>query len=226
MITLAVDASTYAGDIAVLDDARVLAEESVAMRGAEHEHLMPAVAAALGRAGIGPSDLDRIVCGAGPGSFTSLRIAGAIAKGIASATGRSLYAVSSLGLIVGGTQLPDGVYLAAIDAMRGEFYVGLYEVVSARAASDDSIVELEPPRIVPSDAVDALAAECGARVIGPAARSGGIQAAPRAHAAARMERTLARNGPVNLATWEPSYGRLAEAQVRWERTHGRPLSSG
>jgi tRNA threonylcarbamoyladenosine biosynthesis protein TsaB len=33
-------------------------------------------------------------------------------------------------------------------------------------------------------------------------------------------------GPVDLATWEPAYGRLAEAQVKWEREHGRALPSG
>jgi tRNA threonylcarbamoyladenosine biosynthesis protein TsaB len=32
-------------------------------------------------------------------------------------------------------------------------------------------------------------------------------------------------GPVNLASWEPDYGRLAEAQVRWEAAHGRPLTT-
>jgi tRNA threonylcarbamoyladenosine biosynthesis protein TsaB len=31
--------------------------------------------------------------------------------------------------------------------------------------------------------------------------------------------------PVALDTWEPAYGRLAEAQVKWEAAHGRPLGS-
>jgi tRNA threonylcarbamoyladenosine biosynthesis protein TsaB len=31
-------------------------------------------------------------------------------------------------------------------------------------------------------------------------------------------------GPVDLARWEPMYGRLAEAQVKWEAAHGRPLA--
>jgi tRNA threonylcarbamoyladenosine biosynthesis protein TsaB len=34
--------------------------------------------------------------------------------------------------------------------------------------------------------------------------------------------TIARE-PVDLASWEPDYGRLAEAQVRWEAAHGRSL---
>ena len=33
-------------------------------------------------------------------------------------------------------------------------------------------------------------------------------------------------GPVALDGWEPSYGRLAEAQVKWEAAHGRPLADG
>ena len=28
---------------------------------------------------------------------------------------------------------------------------------------------------------------------------------------------------VDLDRWEPDYGRLAEAQVKWEAAHGRPL---
>ena len=34
---------------------------------------------------------------------------------------------------------------------------------------------------------------------------------------------IAGGGPVDLASWEPVYGRLAEAQVKWEAAHGRPL---
>jgi tRNA threonylcarbamoyladenosine biosynthesis protein TsaB len=30
----------------------------------------------------------------------------------------------------------------------------------------------------------------------------------------------------DLATWEPNYGRLAEAQVKWEAAHGRALTAG
>jgi len=29
--------------------------------------------------------------------------------------------------------------------------------------------------------------------------------------------------PVEITTWEPEYGRKAEAQVRWETAHGREL---
>jgi tRNA threonylcarbamoyladenosine biosynthesis protein TsaB len=34
---------------------------------------------------------------------------------------------------------------------------------------------------------------------------------------------ITASGPCDLNTWEPAYGRLAEAQVKWEAAHGRPL---
>ena len=47
VITLVLEASTYAGSVALLDGTRLLGERAVAMRGREHEALMPAVAELL-----------------------------------------------------------------------------------------------------------------------------------------------------------------------------------
>jgi len=221
MITLAVDASTYAGDVAILDDSRLVAEESVAMKGADCERLMPAVASVLERADIGVAQLDRVVCGSGPGSFTSLRIAGGIAKGIASGRGCPLYAVPSMALLVGGANLRARRYLAAIDALRGEFYVALYDVMV-----DARVREIEPARLVAADDVEPLAAELGARIVSASAFTDSVTATPRARGVARAEELLQAHGPVDVGAWEPSYGRLAEAQVRWESAHGKPLSAG
>ena len=54
----------------------------VAMRGEHEERLMPAVAELLSRGKVAVEQLDAVACGAGPGSFTSLRIAASIAKGL------------------------------------------------------------------------------------------------------------------------------------------------
>src|SRR5205085_11826876 len=83
VITLVVEASTYAGSVALLDDGALVVERSVAMRGRDREALMPAVAEALDERGVPADGVGRVVCGAGPGSFTSLRIAAGIAKGLA-----------------------------------------------------------------------------------------------------------------------------------------------
>jgi len=217
MITLAIDASTYSGSVAVIRDAEILSEQTTAMKGADEERLMPAVADALSSAGIARGEIDRVVCGEGPGSFTSLRIAGAIAKGMAEGLGCPLYAAPSLGLIVAGADLRPGLYLAALDALRGQYYVGRYE-----RTVDGEVEEIDEARLVAADNLDSAALETQSKLLGPDHG----RAPPRARGVIRFERLLEARGPVNVASWEPAYGRLAEAQVRWESAHGRPLPSG
>jgi tRNA threonylcarbamoyladenosine biosynthesis protein TsaB len=218
MITLVVEASTYAGSVALLDGDRLVAERSVAMRGREREALMPAVAEVLSEAGRTPRDLGRVVCGAGPGAFTSLRIAGGIAKGIAMAAGIPLVPVSSLALLVASQSAPKpGRYLAALDAMREEHYVELFDLLA-----DRSIQPVGGLALVPSSDVERLAAEQGATALGPD-RGEPHGVAPHARGAALITNMIDAAGPADLASWEPSYGRLAEAQVKWEAAHGRSL---
>lgn len=210
------DAATYRGSVAVLDGTRVLASAAVEMRGADEERLMPAIADVMHRAGVEVSSLVRIVCGEGPGSFTSLRIAASIAKGLALGGGVPLHAVSSLALLAVSTPytLREGRYVAAFDALRGEHYVATCEV---NAAGD--LTAITPVDRWPSER---LAERAG--TIGPLVGAGlAIDATPDAAALARLGALLAGAHPVDLASWEPSYGRLAEAQVKWEAAHGRPL---
>jgi tRNA threonylcarbamoyladenosine biosynthesis protein TsaB len=214
---LALDASTYVGTIAVLRGDRVLVEAEARMRGEHEERLMPAVVGALASAGVAADGIDAIVCGAGPGSFTSLRIAGSIAKGLATARGCPLYAVSSLALAVAGARPSPGAgrWLATLDAMRGERFAAL-------VALDDAGRVIEEGHVarVPADGAEALARRLDARVL-PHEHGLG---APHARGVAQLLQRIAEQGRVDLDAWEPDYGRLAEAQVKWEAAHGRPLA--
>lgn len=224
-ITLAIEGATYQGSVAVIRDAEVLAERTLQAedggipRAGRGERLMPAVAECLDEAGVRGSDIARIVCGAGPGSFTSLRVAGSVAKGLAAGYGVELYAVSSLLLIVSGAQpsLPNGKYLSIIDAMRGEFY-------SAHILLQSGVgVQAEPPTLLSAAQLDEIRLkERSLRMVGPGQE---IDAHPHARGVAPILASIVESGPVNLASWEPDYGRLAEAQVRWEAAHGRPLTT-
>ena len=223
-LTLAIDASTYAGSVAVLRGTTVVAERVVAMRGEREERLMPAVAEALEAAGAFPTSIARVVCGGGPGSFTSLRIAASIAKAMAQAGAVPLLAVSSLTLIVAGAAdvLAPGRYLASLDAMRGEWYAALLCLTAER-----EVVELGAPALVARDRLEVLASRESATLVGPAWTQPGPSPTLPPRAAGVAHLLLARGGAlraVDLATWEPDYGRLAEAQVRWEAAHGRALS--
>jgi tRNA threonylcarbamoyladenosine biosynthesis protein TsaB len=214
-LVLALDASTYTASVALIARDSVLAERSVAMRDPRQERLMPAVAEVLGSESV--RNVARIVCGSGPGSFTSLRIAASIAKGLAVATHKPLFAVSSLALLVAGTERSpvEGRWLSLLNAMRGESFAQLFEVTSAGEISEAS--EL---RVIRDEEVPSLVRTMGARTIGPGRE---VDVSPHARGVARLTRHVSLRSAVDLATWEPDYGRLAEAQVRWEATHGRAL---
>ncbi len=71
------------------------------------------------------SDLDAIVVGIGPGSYTGLRIGVVIAKMFAWNNKIPLYTVSSLALIASSHD-GDDLILAEMDARRGNSFLGLY----------------------------------------------------------------------------------------------------
>ncbi len=220
MITLVLEAATYSGSVALVNGAQLVAERSVAMRGRDHEALMPAVAEVLADAGVPVTGVERIVCGAGPGSFTSLRIAGGIAKGLALAGGIPLVPVSSLALLVASRDgLEPGRCLGAIDALRGEHYVASFEVRQGGELTADGGFTL----VSSTDLTD-YAARAGAELIVAGATAAGV-VAPHARAATRLTKLIEATPAADLAAWEPAYGRLAEAQVKWEAAHGRPLAN-
>ena len=223
-VTLAIEGATYQGSVAVIRDTTVVAERTLSgddgglPRSGRGEMLMPAIAECMAEAGVSGKEVSRVVCGSGPGSFTSLRVAGSIAKGLASGYAVDLFAVSSLMLTVAArSDLAPGPYLSLLDAMRGEFFAQRAEVMA-----NGDIRRVGRAGIFPGSDLDSLRErETVLRVIGPGQS---MAALPHARGVARLLRDILAAGPVDIATWEPEYGRLAEAQVRWEAEHGRPLA--
>jgi tRNA threonylcarbamoyladenosine biosynthesis protein TsaB len=86
----------------------------------------------LAQAGCAWSDLDRIVVGRGPGSFTGLRIGIATARALAASLQRPLVGVSTLQSLALGyqAQASEGwladIVLAVLDARRGEVFVAAW----------------------------------------------------------------------------------------------------
>lgn len=215
MLVLALDASTYAGSVALIRDGNVIGQTTVAMRGEHEERLMPAVAEILSTHGVEVDGLDAIACGGGPGSFTSLRIAASIAKGLSAARQLPLVVAPSTLLVAAAAepQLPAGKYVVALDAMRGDFFCQDVEV-----NTDGAIRPGDSRRTTRVD-LESHAAAQGSRIIGPAEP---VPTTPHARGFAKLI-SLGLAQPVEMTTWEPEYGRKAEAQVRWEVAHGREL---
>lgn len=216
-VVLAMDAAMGDGTIALLRDGALVGSRDVVMRSDRDEIFFPALLGLLADCAMPLHALDGIVVGAGPGSFTALRVVGATAKGIAHARGLPVFAVSSLALTVAAdasTAAAGTRWFSTLDALRGECYAALVSV-----GAEGVVTQVEHLGLVRADAVAERAAELEALPIGPDAAH---RARPHARGVQRCL-ALAAVAPVDLATWEPLYGRLAEAQVKWEAAHGRPL---
>lgn len=124
MKILALDTSTEYCSVAVLLDSEILDQEVFA--GQRHSELiLPMVKRALGEAGLALVQLDGIAFGAGPGSFTGLRIACGITQGLA--FGADLPVVGICTLEALAQEAGENRVIAALDARMKEIYHAAYE---------------------------------------------------------------------------------------------------
>jgi len=129
MLLLAFDTATDVATSALVDDGRVLGERISLAR-----TVLEDVDALLRDAHATPADLDALVVGIGPGSFTSTRIGLALAQGLALALDLPVAGISTLDALATARE---GAY-PVVDARRREVFVLGPHV----AAPDD--LELEP----------------------------------------------------------------------------------
>ncbi len=122
---------------AISEDHRVVARE-------HNRLILPMVDALLHAAGIKRGDLDAVAFGRGPGSFTGVRIAAAVAQGVSLGLDIPVVAVSSLAALAQAAIAvhPHARYvLATLRSRADEVYVGGYECVAGvcRSCLPDSI---------------------------------------------------------------------------------------
>ena len=91
--------------------------------GAFSAQLVPQIAALLKKHGYGKSDLGAFAIASGPGSFTGLRVGLAAVKALAEALQKPIVAISLLEAVAWSSAAL-GRILAALDAGRGDVYVG------------------------------------------------------------------------------------------------------
>ena len=126
MRVLAVDTSTMAGGVALVDGERVIGESLLDVRTTHSERLMLAVDRVLGDAGWAPRTLDGLAVAIGPGSFTGLRIGVAAVKGLALALKCPVAAVPTLDAMAAQLPWASRPVCAILAARRDEVYASLY----------------------------------------------------------------------------------------------------
>ena len=124
MKILALETAADPGTVALWRDGEVIAQQCAPAR-SNSETLLPLAEATLREAGLDFSDLDGIAFGAGPGSFTGLRVACGVAQGLAFARDLPLLGVGTLEAMA----LESGFdrVIVLLDARMGEVYVGFFE---------------------------------------------------------------------------------------------------
>jgi tRNA threonylcarbamoyladenosine biosynthesis protein TsaB len=135
---LALETSGDVGTVALLIGEAV-AERSIASPREQTETILPHVHALLAEAGIGLADLDAVAFGRGPGSFTGLRVATAVAQGFGVALGVPLLPISSLAAMAQGVWRVHGVEhcLVCVDARMGEVFWARYSICNGLAVLGD-----------------------------------------------------------------------------------------
>jgi tRNA threonylcarbamoyladenosine biosynthesis protein TsaB len=150
---LAVDTATEVCSVAVCHGARI--DELARPVGQRHtEFVLPMVDELLAARGLRLADCEAVAFGAGPGSFTGLRIACGIAQGLAYGLNRPVVPVGNLAALAHGVFLrapaPARV-LVAIDARMHETYWAVY------ARRPDGVDEIAPPALARAEDLPALA---------------------------------------------------------------------
>lgn len=126
MRVLAVETSTLAGGVALLDGERLRGEYRLDVTATHSERLMPAIDRLLADAGWAPADLSGLAVAVGPGSFTGLRIGLSAVKGLALALGIPIAAVPTLDAMAAALPFASLPVCPVLDARKGEVYCCLY----------------------------------------------------------------------------------------------------
>jgi tRNA threonylcarbamoyladenosine biosynthesis protein TsaB len=148
MRVLALDTTTPAGSIALVNDHGIVAECAGDGARTHGERLPGEVLALVERYQLALGDIDVFAVAAGPGSFTGLRIGIATVQGLAFATGRRVVAVSALEALAQIASVESGEHATIgtlIDAHRGEVFGALYRATAAPPFTPERLEGLGGP---------------------------------------------------------------------------------
>lgn len=157
MLVLALDTATPAvttGIVELLGDSSIVRAEQRTINPKAHgELLAPQIRAVAAEAGVALAELTAIVCGAGPGPFTGLRVGMVTAASLGHALSLPVYPVCSLDGVAADAKPAAGALLAVTDARRREVFWACYDTEGRRVAG---------PEVSRPDALRERLAELGA----------------------------------------------------------------
>mgnify|MGYP002783781892 CR=1 FL=1 len=235
---LAFDTATDVCAVALAHGDKVI-ERSETVGQSHSSRVLPMAQQLLADAGVALSELDAVAFGAGPGSFTGLRIACGVAQGLAYGIDRPVVPVGNLAALAFNAAQEQPAarrIVAAIDARMNEVYWALYETTGEpdrplveRIAPSLSAAAALPAQLhsaLDGEAADTLAGEAFAVFAGALDAIPAARRLPQARASAGAilrlaQRAFARGEAVAPAQAAPLYVRDRVAQTIDERQAAR-----
>lgn len=127
MKILALDSSSSAATVAVMEEDQLLVEMVVNYQRTHSEKLIPMVEAALTECSLKPKDIDVFAVTLGPGSFTGLRIGIAAIKAMAQVLGKPTVGISTLDALAWNLPYAREQICPIIDAQQDRVYTASYQ---------------------------------------------------------------------------------------------------
>ncbi|QLY25375.1 tRNA (adenosine(37)-N6)-threonylcarbamoyltransferase complex dimerization subunit type 1 TsaB [Bdellovibrio sp. KM01] len=143
MKILAMETSTLLGGVAVIQDGKVVAEESSQRQKSHTEIISPFVENCLKTAGLKLEEIDVFAVGQGPGSFTGIRVAANAGKTYAYSFNKPMVTIDSLMLLAEQCRPSKLPVLAIMNAYKNMVYLGLFD------CSGEEPVYLKGPAAIP-----------------------------------------------------------------------------
>jgi tRNA threonylcarbamoyladenosine biosynthesis protein TsaB len=150
MKILALDTTTRAGSVALVEGDRVIAERRGDPSRTHAERLPGDILALLADQGRQSRDIDLFAVASGPGSFTGLRVGIATIQGLAFVHGRRIAAVSALEALAqsAGRDQDDGMAIGVwTDAYRRDVFTALYRIAGAAPFSPARLTLVDRPAV-------------------------------------------------------------------------------
>jgi tRNA threonylcarbamoyladenosine biosynthesis protein TsaB len=217
MRLLAIETSTLAGGVALLDGDRLVGEYLLDVRVTHSERLMAALDRVLHDAGVTLDEIDALAVAVGPGSFTGLRIGLGTAKGLAFGRDLPVAAVPTLDAMAAGVPFAALPVCPVIDARKGEVYVSRYRWDGAAMRREWDYLAMSPAELTERlDEPVILVGDAASSIVSPLARLAPVaRRLPSAACVGQvgLER-LARGERTDAAALVPLYLRPSQAELR------------
>ncbi|MGB3801644.1 MAG: tRNA (adenosine(37)-N6)-threonylcarbamoyltransferase complex dimerization subunit type 1 TsaB [Lewinella sp.] len=148
MTELALETATDTCSVAITRDGTVVAEATATDIHQHASHLTLLIQQAVGEAGLGLSEIDTLVLSDGPGSYTSLRVGAATAKGLCLAMPDMAFCTVPTLLALAGAAKTEGVdrVLSTINSRKGEVFGQLFRASDLTPETDVLNVRLTDPK--------------------------------------------------------------------------------